>query len=153
MMLPAVKTDEWRRDEDNCWAKKGLRVEWLDDSLCLTTLLGKTSECCEGSLPLDMLRIVLAEHGLHIVSESSKTTLDRFNARLLPEELEHEAANRTWRVVGAMDIAVLEGMGGIPATLLQSWVESSQVTRGLPQLALDELARRRAKKEKPSNDQ
>lgn len=40
------------------------------------------------------------------------------------------------------DRVILDVMATLPEKLLRSWVDSSQVTRGLPQLAIAELARR-----------
>jgi hypothetical protein len=43
---------------------------------------------------------------------------------------------------GSAEKVVLDAMGALPEKLLRSWVDASQITRGLPQLAIAELVRR-----------
>jgi hypothetical protein len=88
--------------------------------------------------------LVLTDDGLHRVKAREfghgyaieKTPLDVVKALLATHDL---------HIVTAAEKAVLDAMAQLPEELLRSWVDASQVTRGLPQLAVAELARREAK--------
>jgi hypothetical protein len=105
------------------------------------------------TLRIDDLRVALLDKGLRIVELSRPEASDgavNVGAStgeywVLLDRLRPLLATQGLHIATAAQKAVLDAMAVLPEKLLRSWVDASQITRGLPQLAVAELARREAK--------
>lgn len=87
--------------------------------------------------------------GLRTLADQVDKAFRRSGAAEASESFTHviETVKNDRRMISDADRKVLIAMDAIPDALLLSWIEASQVTRGLPELAIVELRRRRAQKE------